>query len=111
MPLNDIPPKFLDHPETARAAMEAQSTTDANRHKSGLLGGVFGVGENATINYVGVILLLIVFSLLAMGVADFMGGSKAQSDFSKYSDIWSPIITTLIGFIIGQKTSSGGSSS
>lgn len=104
MPLKDIPSDFLNDPETAKAAMELQNTSDANKHKSGWLGRIFGVGENATLNYMGMILFLIVISLLVMGLVDFT--VKEDSDISKYIDVWIPIVTSIIGYIFGQKTSS-----
>jgi hypothetical protein len=108
MPLKDIPTELLNHPDTAKAAVEAQNINDTNRHKSGFMGSCFGIGENATINYVGFILLLIVVSLLAMGVLDFLGFVKGERDISKYTDVWIPIVTSIIGFLIGRKSSFNG---
>ena len=101
--LDNLPQKILENPDIAIVAIEAQNTSDANKQKSGWLGRLFGVGENATLNYMGTILFLIVISLLFMGFLDF--NADKDGDISKYTDVWIPIVTSIIGFIFGKKTS------
>jgi len=104
MPLDKIPAQLLDNPETAKAAMEAETTKDKEIRNSGIMGKFFGIGRSATTNYVGLVLVLTVVVLLFMGIVDF--GSEKESKFSDYSDVFMPIVTTIIGFLIGQKVSS-----
>jgi len=68
------------------------------------MGKFIGIGRSATTNCVSIILMLTMGCMLIMGMFDFF--SDGDSNFSNYSDIFMPIVTTIIGFLIGQKASS-----
>lgn len=103
MPLKDIPDKLLDNPEVAKAAVAAEQEKDREMRNSGYMGKFLGIGRSATTNCVSIILMLTMVYLLFIGVIDFF--SDGESTFSTYSDIFMPIVTTIIGFLIGQKSS------
>ncbi|MCW2243845.1 hypothetical protein [Azospirillum canadense] len=78
----------------------AQPATNSLDHKKvdiGLLARLFGTSGHAKINITGAVLMIMVCALV------FLPTLTEKAKYAELSQIFTPIITAIIGFLIGQK--------
>lgn len=82
---------------TAPENQEQSSNLDERRLEAGVLGKLFGTGDNAAKNATSLLILLLVLA----GIAAYFW----RQDQGAFFDIVVPIITLGLGYLFGQKIS------
>jgi len=97
--------KLPDDPRVAKEVLQNAEKRDRRRIESGWLGIVFGTGRNAPVPVLSLITLILLIAALAYTFSGERSGYLPVADFWK---IIAPILTTLIGYLVGTTTARSG---
>jgi len=88
-------------PTIAKKLIDADLKTKEHQIKAGLLGKLFGSSIHVSIYIVGIVVFL---ATIAGVVYTFIPDNTKAVDTAEFWKVLTPIITTLIGFILGKST-------
>lgn len=98
----------IQDPKVASKIIAVNAESDKRKAELGFLGKFFGSGDNVRLYIVGTIALLVLLIALAYTIVP----ERNRSPEFGLKDMWTlvvlPIESTIIGYLIGSKTGSGG---